>query len=71
MVSDVSHGTLALNSDGTFTYTPNAGYVGTDSFTYTADDGLIVSNTATVTLNVNDTSSNGSRPGEQRRRSLV
>jgi hypothetical protein len=30
-----SHGTLALNSDGSFTYTPSGGYVGWDSFSYT------------------------------------
>src|SRR5579862_3990393 len=30
----VSHGTLALNSNGSFTYTPAAGFVGIDSFTY-------------------------------------
>jgi VCBS repeat-containing protein len=52
LVSDVSHGTLALDSDGSFTYTPNPGFVGTDTFTYTADDDLLVSNTATVTLTV-------------------
>ncbi len=52
LVSDVSNGTLALDSDGSFTYTPNPGFVGTDSFTYTANDGLIVSNTATVTLTI-------------------
>jgi VCBS repeat-containing protein len=35
-----SHGVLALNANGEFTYTPAAGYYGTDSFTYRADDGL-------------------------------
>jgi len=33
-----SHGTLVLNHDGSFTYTPQAGFIGTDSFTYTASD---------------------------------
>ncbi|MFO1065398.1 MAG: choice-of-anchor Q domain-containing protein [Pirellulales bacterium] len=48
-----SHGVLtALSDDGTFLYTPNAGYVGTDTFTYKSTDGLLLSNTATVTLNV-------------------
>ena len=36
-----SHGTLTLNADGTFTYTPTAHYNGTDSFTYTANDGAL------------------------------
>ena len=36
------------------TYTPNANYVGADSFTYRAtDDGLLSSNTATVSITVN------------------
>lgn len=33
---DVSHGSLTLNADGSFTYTPDAGFSGTDSFRYTA-----------------------------------
>jgi hypothetical protein len=32
--SDVSHGTLTLNGDGSFSYDPNSGFTGTDSFTY-------------------------------------
>ena len=38
LVSDVADGTLLLSSDGSFTYTPNAGTTA-DSFTYQADDG--------------------------------
>ncbi len=34
------------------TYTPNAGYSGTDTFTYTANDGLTTSNIATATITV-------------------
>ncbi len=50
-----THGTLTLNSDGTFAYTANSGFVGADSFTYTATDDLsATSNTATVTINVTD-----------------
>ena len=57
LVSDVAHGSLTLNSDGSFSYTPNAGYVGTDSFVYRVNDGTTNSNDATVTLtiqNIND-----------------
>ena len=45
---DVSHGTLTLNSDGSFVYTPDTDFEGNDSFTYYAYDGLVTSNLATV-----------------------
>ncbi len=48
------HGTIALNADGTITYTPDGDYVGRDSFTYTITDGLGNQATATVTLDVGD-----------------
>ena len=47
-----AHGQLTLNADGSFTYTPDAGYTGADSFTYRADDGLAQSPPATVTITV-------------------
>jgi hypothetical protein len=34
------HGTLSLNPDGSFIYTPSAGYVGSDTFTYTVSDAV-------------------------------
>jgi VCBS repeat-containing protein len=46
------HGAVVVNSDGTFTYTPNADYFGTDSFKYKANDGTEDSNIATVAINV-------------------
>ncbi len=52
LVQDVAHGNLSLNSDGSFTYTPQNGFEGTDSFTYYADDGLQQSPATTVTLGV-------------------
>ncbi len=52
-VSDPSHGSLTLNSDGSFTYTPFANYFGGDSFTYKANDGMLDSSIATVTIIVN------------------
>ena len=49
-----TNGTLVLNSDGSFTYTPNADFSGTDTFTYFANDGTANSNlAATVTITVN------------------
>ena len=50
---DPSHGTLILNADGSFTYTPYANYNGSDSFAYKANDGTADSNVATVNLTVN------------------
>ena len=48
-----ARGSLALNLDGFFTYTPDKDYYGTDSFIYMANDGSADSNTATVTININ------------------
>ncbi len=50
-----AHGSVALNADGTVTYSPNAGFLGTDTFTYTANDGTSDSNVATVTVEVKNT----------------
>src|SRR5207253_3031103 len=52
LVSGPAHGTLTLNANGFFSYTPAADYTGPDSFTYKASDGLVLSNLATVSLNV-------------------
>jgi Tol biopolymer transport system component len=47
------NGSLVDNGDGSFTYTPNAGFVGTDTFTYTISDGRDGTAAATVTITVN------------------
>ncbi len=53
LISGPSHGTLALNSDGSFAYTSAVGFSGTDTFTYVAKDGAeAYSAPATVTLTV-------------------
>jgi hypothetical protein len=57
-LSGPSNGTLALNPDGSFTYTPNSHFVGYDSFTYTATASDGTSATATVLINVTDTPPN-------------
>ncbi|MBD2252792.1 Ig-like domain-containing protein, partial [Nostoc parmelioides] len=48
-----SNGIVTFNTDGSFTYTPNAGFVGTDSFTYLANDSKTNSTPATVNITVN------------------
>ncbi|HKY52887.1 MAG TPA: ExeM/NucH family extracellular endonuclease, partial [Anaerolineales bacterium] len=53
LVSGPSNGSLTLNADGSFSYTPAADFNGTDSFTYKANDGVADSNVATVTITVN------------------
>jgi VCBS repeat-containing protein len=55
MVTGPANGTLTLNSDGSFVYTPNADFNGTDSFVYTASDGTVSTSDITVTINVNAT----------------
>jgi VCBS repeat-containing protein len=52
LVSDVSHGDLSLNSDGSFVYEPAAAYAGTDSFTYKLFDGVAYSDVGTATIQV-------------------
>ena len=46
------NGSVVLQGDGSFIYTPNAGFHGTDSFTYTVLDGNGATATATVTVKV-------------------
>lgn len=50
--TDPANGTIAINDDGTLTYTPDANYFGTDSFvlTGTDGDGLSASQTINITL---------------------
>ena len=52
VVTGPAHGKLALAADGSFTYTPAAGFTGTDTFTYRANDGQLNSNVATATVHV-------------------
>jgi VCBS repeat-containing protein len=49
-----SVGSLTLNPDGSFDYTPPAGFVGTASFTYVADDPSQSSAPATVQIHIVD-----------------
>jgi HYR domain/Bacterial Ig domain len=51
--ASTASGSVTMNSDGSFSYTPNAGFRGpTDTFTYTLDNGTGKTDTATVTIAV-------------------
>lgn len=52
LASSPAHGTVVLNSNGSFSYTPNVDFSGTDSFTYNARDASLASAPATVTITV-------------------
>jgi VCBS repeat-containing protein len=52
LVSGPAHGSLALNADGTFTYIPDSGFVGNDTFSFQAADGIASSSAAAVTITV-------------------
>ena len=54
-VTKPGDGTVVLNPDGSFTYTPVKGFAGTDSFTYNASDGSAASAPVTVTITVTNT----------------
>jgi hypothetical protein len=51
-VSGPAHGSLTFNRDGSFSYRPDPGFSGTDSFSYQAGDGSLDSDPATVTIEV-------------------
>jgi Bacterial cadherin-like domain len=57
--SGPSHGVLTLRSDGGFAFSPNAGYVGSDSFQYHVHDTILGlptnSNSATVAITITNT----------------
>ncbi|MBI3466814.1 MAG: tandem-95 repeat protein [Planctomycetes bacterium] len=56
LIAGPAHGTLSgPNGDGSFSYTPDSGFVGDDNFTYQLYDGVLDSNIATVTITVTTT----------------
>jgi VCBS repeat-containing protein len=53
-VTPPAHGSVVINADKTLSYTPTAGYSGSDSFIYTLrDGGGVALGSATVSINVN------------------
>ena len=53
LVANASNGNVVDNNDGTFSYTPDANYNGSDSFTYSISDKNGSSATGTVNITVN------------------
>ncbi|MEJ7590002.1 MAG: Ig-like domain-containing protein [Planctomycetaceae bacterium] len=54
-----THGTLTQTAPGAWTYTPNANFVGTDTFQYTVSDGASTSAAATVEVEVKNSAPQG------------
>ena len=52
LVDDVKSGALTLDANGSFSYKPNSGFSGKDTFTYKANDGTDDSNVGTVSITV-------------------
>ena len=50
--TQAAHGTVVVNADGSFSYTPAQDFSGTDSFTFLANDGAADFNTAIVNLTI-------------------
>ncbi|RKZ45524.1 MAG: hypothetical protein DRQ41_00005, partial [Gammaproteobacteria bacterium] len=53
-ITQGSHGQVQINPDGTVTYTPEAGFIGNDSYTYIIQDNNGDTSTATVNVSIND-----------------
>ena len=51
-VGTANNGVASINADGTVEYTPNGGFIGTDTFTYTVEDEAGNVSTANVSVNV-------------------
>jgi len=64
LVDGPAHGTLTLNPDGSFIYTPDEDYVGPDSFTYKANDGDLDSGVVEVIITVNPDGNGGNGNGD-------
>ncbi|UWR25823.1 cadherin-like domain-containing protein [Sulfitobacter sp. S223] len=52
LINGPQNGTLTFNTDGSFTYSPNAGFVGYDTFVYSTADSFGATDTASVALTV-------------------
>lgn len=53
MLSDAFHGKLIVNADGTWTYTPEKNYSGTDNFSVLVDNGHGSSAISNIIITIN------------------
>ncbi|NQD38888.1 tandem-95 repeat protein [Permianibacter sp. IMCC34836] len=53
LATSANHGTVVVNADGSYSFTPNADFNGSDSFTVTVSDGHGGTDTLTVNVTVN------------------
>ena len=60
LVSGPANGSVTVNSDGTYSFTPNTGFAGSDSFVYRVEDSSGLSTTATMAIDVGQSTTGGS-----------
>ncbi len=60
IVTGPVNGVLTIDPDGTLRYQPNSGYFGTETITYRASDGSLLSDLATITIDVQTIGGGGS-----------
>ncbi|WP_294824199.1 Ig-like domain-containing protein [uncultured Flavobacterium sp.] len=63
VTSNPANGSVELNADNTITYTPEANFVGTNSFTYSVTNAYNTTASATVTVTVKQPSGTGALCG--------
>lgn len=54
LLTNASHGVVSVNANGSFSYTPDGGFVGADAFTYRAVNGIGPGTVAQATIVVQD-----------------
>jgi hypothetical protein len=52
LVSGAAHGTVVLQANGAFVYTPDADFFGVDTFRFVVSDGVLTSQIATASIQV-------------------
>ena len=63
LIDPPANGFLSFKPDGTFVYTPNSNFVGSETFTYVANDGSVNGAVVTVTIKVNAGQSSDGKGG--------